>query len=128
MKVPTWVSQDDALSSVSFTTESKESLDVLLQQGKLSPLYKTTTDGAMETICEVLAQDPRCLKKRGTTDVVDPYKMVFCSIEVEFIVTALKNSTSTKATEVSVIKISQLNLNDATYIDGIPLSKSGTLS
>ena len=122
------MSQDDALSSVSFTTESKESLDVLLQQGKLSPLYKTTTDGAMETICEVLAQDPRCLKKRGTTDVVDPYKMVFCSIEVEFIVTALKNSTSTKATEVSVIKISQLNLNDATYIDGIPLSKSGTLS
>ena len=122
------MSQDDALSSVSFTTESKESLDVLLQQGKLSPLYKTTTDGAMETICEVLAQDPRCLKKRGTTDVVDPYKMVFCSIEVEFIVTALKNSTSTKATEVSVINVSELNLNDATYIDGIPLSKSGTLS
>ena len=122
------MSQDDALSSVSFTTEAKESLDALLQQGKLSPLYKTITDGAMETICEVLAQDPRCLKKRGTTDVVDPYKMVFCSIEVEFIVTALKNSTSTKATEVSVIKISQLNLNDATYIDGIPLSKSGTLS
>jgi len=129
LHVPTWVSQEDALSSVSFTSEAAASLGRLLQYGKLAPLYKSEADGAIETICEILAQDPRCLKKRGTVDnnTVDPYQMVFCSIQLEFVVKA-PTSTVTKPSEVTVINVIEFDFKGTTLVDGLPLSGNGTFS
>ena len=39
LKVPSWVSQDDTLQSVQFTTLAKESLIKCIQAHKLAPLY-----------------------------------------------------------------------------------------
>ena len=62
LKVPSWVSQDDTLQSVQFTTLAKESLIQCIQNHKLAPLYTMKNDGingAIETMCQILAQDPR---------------------------------------------------------------------
>ena len=133
LTVPTWVSQDDALQTVEFTSLACKSLETHVLNGKLAPLYTYHNNGvrdAMETIREVLAQDPRASNtngpnKRGTTSSYevsstastmankkDTYKFVFCSVEVEF---------SVCKGGVTVKNVSDLNLKGVQYVDGIPV-------
>lgn len=133
LTVPTWVSQDDALQTVEFTTLARESLERHVRNGKLSPLYTCKNNGiaeAMETIREILAQDPRSSNtngpnKRGSTSTssgsmkekqMDTYKFVLCSVEVEFRVCS---------NGVTVENVSDLDLNGVQYVDGIPVLLNG---
>lgn len=122
MSVPTWVSQDDALSIVSFTPEAESELERLVQRKKLAPWYTfKDLDHAKEAIREILAQDPRAAKKRGKVGgLSDPYKVTFGKIQLEFVVV--------EENKVEVVGMSEMNLDDATFVDGVPLSQDGTMS
>eukprot|EP00553_Chaetoceros_curvisetus_P014940 CAMPEP_0204646664 /NCGR_PEP_ID=MMETSP0718-20130828/4854_1 /ASSEMBLY_ACC=CAM_ASM_000674 /TAXON_ID=230516 /ORGANISM="Chaetoceros curvisetus" /LENGTH=362 /DNA_ID=CAMNT_0051668967 /DNA_START=45 /DNA_END=1133 /DNA_ORIENTATION=+ len=122
LEVPSWVSQDDALSMVNFAKEAESNLETLIKYKKLAPLYSPNDfDDAKEAIKEILAQDPRAAKKRGKKDgSSDPYKVSFGSTQLEFIVE--------EKGKVEVVGIAEMELNDATFVDGIPLSKEGTMS
>ena len=137
LKVPSWVSQDDTLQSVQFTTLAKESLIKSIQNHKLAPLYTMKNDGingAIETICQILAQDPRASNsngvnkrcsssssssymKKGNNDNKkeenDIYKMIFCSVEIEFRV----NTDGVTVENVN----DNLDLTSLDYVDGIPI-------
>jgi len=120
LSVPNWVSQNDTLSNVAFTKEAEMSLESCIQNKKLAPLYTVTNDGfhfAKEAIREVLAQDPRAAKTRGKfgkdNDENDPYKVVFCSVQLEFFVLGEK--------KIEVVRIKPLDFDGVTRVDGIPL-------
>jgi hypothetical protein len=87
----------------------------------LDPLYTTKNDGlaegAMETLKQVLAQDPRASRKRGTSTRTTEasYRIVFCKVEVEFRVI---DGT------VEVINVVPADFSDEDFVDGIPLSKT----
>ena len=52
LSVPDWVSQDDALSTVSFTPEAESELERLVRYKKLAPLYtieSNSLDDAKQT-------------------------------------------------------------------------------
>ena len=74
----------------------------------------------METIKEVLSQDPRAsntnsVNKRGSIDTAmkkETYKFVFCDVEIEFRVSD---------TGVKVENVSDLDLEGVQYVDGIPV-------
>ena len=90
-------------------------------------------NGAIETICQILAQDPRAsnsngVNKRGTSSSLssinksnndnkkeenDIYKMIFCSVEIEFRV-------SDDGVTVENVN-DNLDLNSLDYVDGIPI-------
>ena len=82
LRVPHWVSStDDVIDTVAFTMTAQDQLQQCLQQGHLSPLYTIDNDGligAMTTIQQILAQDPRSSHKglksnaRGTKVVLPP--------------------------------------------------------
>lgn len=116
--MPDWVCEDDALVCVSLSNEAEEALEKNVFEGKLAPLYTSDKNGlvsAMEAIKEVLAQDPRARKKRGTIDSRDEscYKIVFCSTQVEFKVMS--------DDRIKIIRITDFDLTDAEFVDGIPL-------
>jgi len=115
IKVPEWVRQDDELQSVTFSTEAQESLNFYLLRGYLAPLYTADNggyDAARKSIMDVLAQDPRGVKKRGSSSN-DTYRLIFCSVEIEFVVSA---------TSVEVVGVNCLDFDKATtYVDGVPL-------
>jgi len=121
--VPSWVSQDDALSTVSFTKEAGDNLEYLLKRKKLAPLYTVKDfDDAKEAIKEILSQDPRAAKKRGKlSTMTEPYKVTFGSIELKFIVE--------EQGKVDVIGMAELEIDDSTvFVDGIPLAREGTMA
>lgn len=122
LSVPSWVSQDDALSEVSFTSDAESELEFLMKRKKLSPLYKfEELDIAKLAIQEILAQDPRAVKKRGKIDdAADPYNLSFGKIQIQFVVV--------EKGKVEVVKMSEMELDDATFVDGVPLAKEGTMS
>ena len=90
-------------------------------------------NGAIETICQILAQDPRAsnsngVNKRGTSSSLssinksnndnkkeenDIYKMIFCSVEIEFRV-------SNEGVTVENVN-DNLDLTSLDYVDGIPI-------
>eukprot|EP01083_Nonionella_stella_P220152 787963_1 len=116
--VPSWVSQDDALSTVSFTKEAGDNLEYLLKRKKLAPLYTAKDfDDAKEAIKEILSQDPRAAKKRGKlSTMTEPYKVTFGSIELKFIVE--------EQGKVDVIGMAELEIDDSTvFVDGVPLAR-----
>lgn len=120
--VPDWVREDDTVTCVSLSKDAELMLEHCVLEGKLAPLYTTENDGfatAKEAIKEVLAQDPRARKKRGSIDTGDEscYKIVFCSIQIEF--KAMSDDT------IKVWRISEFNTTDATFVDGIPLYNDG---
>mmetsp|Transcript_19480 Transcript_19480/g.41082 ORF Transcript_19480/g.41082 Transcript_19480/m.41082 type:complete len:389 (-) Transcript_19480:165-1331(-) len=134
LSVPNWVSQDDELKLVKFSPKAKEGLEQCLQDGnKLAPLYTLENDGlagATNAICEILAQDPRASNsngpnKRGSSTSSsgyshsnDIYKMIFCSVEVEFRVSG---------EGVNVENISSgLDLDSVEHVDGIPILLDNT--
>ncbi|KAL7553727.1 hypothetical protein ACHAWF_017044 [Thalassiosira exigua] len=124
LTVPDWVRQDDELESVRFSSKAEEALERCIREGKLAPLYTMQNDGldgATETIREILAQDPRASNsngpnKRGSTSAYshknDIYKLVFCSVEVEFRVNDMG---------VTVENVSVLDLSGVRHVDGIPI-------
>lgn len=123
LKVPPWVSQDDALSSVSFTKEAGANLTYLLKMKKLAPFYIAEDfHDAKEAIKEILSQDPRAAKKRGKlSDMTEPYKVTFGSIVLKFIVE--------EQGKVDVIGMTELELDDSTvFVDGVPLAREGTMA
>ncbi len=67
--VPDYVSrEDDTIDTVQFTSKAQQSLEVCVNNGKLSPLYTTENNGleeAKNTICQILAQDPRASNSNG---------------------------------------------------------------
>jgi len=67
-------------------------------------------------ISEVLSQDPRASKKRGTMQT-DPYRIMFCSAQVEFVVTD----------DVSVVNVSYVDLSRSATAEGIPLASTGIM-
>jgi tRNA-Thr(GGU) m(6)t(6)A37 methyltransferase TsaA len=118
LRVPAWVSQDDALSNVSFTQEVEDQLELLLQRNLLSPLYQhADKEDAKLAIVEVLAQDPRAAKKRGTFgERSDCYNIIFGKLQLQFIVL--------EKGDVQVVGLSEWNLEEATFVDGVPLKFS----
>lgn len=132
LSVPTWVSNDDELESVKFSTQAEESLVRFVGSGKLAPLYTCKNNGvddAMKTIREILAQDPRASNsngpnKRGSTASPssssstayshknDMYKMLFCSVEVDFRV---------GGDGVTVENVCVVDLDSVEHVDGIPI-------
>jgi len=115
---PTWVTQDDTIGNVTFTAEANMELNDLVCQGHLAPLYTHETcgfDDARMAICEVLSQDPRPMKKRGTTNAQDPYKIIFCSIQIEFVASN---------EHISVVNVSYVDLKNAETAEGLPLMMS----
>jgi tRNA (Thr-GGU) A37 N-methylase len=119
LKIPDWVGSDDALSAVSFSSEAEEDLKRAISRKLLAPLYTTKNqgfEGAVQTLKQVLAQDPRASHQRGkSTETKDPaYKIVFCQTQVEFRVAG---------GNVEVTKIDGADFDDKVFVDGIPLSK-----
>jgi len=111
LQVPTWVSQDDTLSNVSFTQEAEDQLEMLVRSNLLSPLYQATDkDDAKLAIMEVLAQDPRAAKKRGKFgENSETYNVTFGKLQLQFIVL--------EKGDVQVVGLSEWNLEQATFVD-----------
>jgi tRNA-Thr(GGU) m(6)t(6)A37 methyltransferase TsaA len=87
--VPDWVAEDDALSLVSFSAKAESDLKAVLSGKLMAPLYTVSNngfEGAIQTIKQVLAQDPRASRKRGTSTAATEasYVIVFCQTQIEF--------------------------------------------
>ena len=121
LSVPAWVSNDDELKEVTFTDEAETQLEILLKRKKLFPLYSLNDlSDAKKAVQEVLAQDPRGQNNRGKLGNKDPYKITFCKVQISFVVG--------EDGVANVVDVSKLDLDDATFVDGIPLSKEGTMA
>lgn len=120
--VPEWVSADDEMSSVVFSKQAESDLSYLSKRNKFAPFYnESNSKDAADAIKEVLAQDPRAVKKRGKVDETSQsYKVTFGSCEISFLVP--ENGV------VEVLTIEELKLNNSTFVDGIPLANKGTTS
>jgi len=119
LKVPDWVEQDDAFSSVDFSGAARKQLREFVAEGRLAPLYAEDEDGfeaAAQTLREVLAQDPRSSHKgvdsRGKTSPDDNYSLIFAQCEVHF---------SVSASGVLVNWVSAADFHPDSYVEGIPL-------
>jgi tRNA-Thr(GGU) m(6)t(6)A37 methyltransferase TsaA len=115
---PSWVTQDDTIGNVTFAKEANTKLNELVGQGHLAPLYTLENcglDDARMAICELLSQDPRPMKKRGTANIQVPYKILFCSIQIEFIASS---------DHISVVAASYVDLQNAEIAEGLPLMMS----
>jgi tRNA-Thr(GGU) m(6)t(6)A37 methyltransferase TsaA len=127
-KAPEWVTQEDVIATVTFSSDAQESLKQLVNDGKLSPIYTKANDGfqgALDTLSQVLAQDPRSSHRglknnaRGTVDddaTSSSYKLIFGQTQVEFTV-------SDRGAEV--INVAGVEFDPSAFVDGIPLI-SGT--
>ena len=148
--VPKYVSQEeDVIDNVEFTIEALQSLERCVWNGKLSPLYTTENSGleeAKKTIGQILAQDPRASNsngpnKRGSTSATAAaatataiarasstcYKMLFCSVEIEFQVRSNNNNDTKNDGVGGGVVVTVENVNDeldltrVEYVDGIPI-------
>jgi len=120
LRVPNWVRQDDSVSNVVFTTKAESDMRRMISQNLLAPLYTSKNDGyegALQTLKQVLAQDPRASRERGKTMLADSpaYKIIFCEIQVNFRV---------NKEEVNVFQVEQAHFRDEDFVDGIPLLNS----
>ncbi len=124
IEVPSWVSQDDALSLVTFTPEANKNIEKLINDKILEPLYVAKENGfqyAKEAIKEVLSQDPRASKRRGKVDDnIEPYKISFGAMQIHFFVS--------EKGKVEVINASMMQLDECEFVDGVPLATDGTMS
>lgn len=128
LRVPKWVEQADSIAVVNFSEKAEQELQQLVQDGRLGPLYNVDDDGfsaALQTLKEILAQDPRSshkglkLNQRGSTTagvhpsrITTSYKLIFGQCQVEFVVTERA---------VEVLNVTAANFDPETYVDGIPL-------
>ena len=80
---------------VEFTEKAKQMVGAFYQNNDLAPLYSnkdpTALQAAIQTLTEILAQDPRSSHKgvsknqRGSVSS-DTFRLLFCRVEVEFLV------------------------------------------
>ena len=95
--VPPWVSEDDKMSSISWTTEAQETVYIQRESGALHPLYPPLEvsqrsnwrdDEVCLAISEIVAQDPRAQRdKRGDITEDDKmYEISFCTLRIGFTV------------------------------------------
>lgn len=120
LRVPDWVDSDDALSLVTFAAEAEKDLKEMISQKLMAPLYTSKNDGfdgALQTLKQVLAQDPRASHQRGkSTGKKDPaYSIIFCQTQVEFRVV----DGNVEVTNLVAAKFD----DDTSFVDGIPLTK-----
>lgn len=96
LRLPPWVeNKEDVLPKVEFTEKAKQMLGAFYQNNDLAPLYSnkdpTALQAAIQTLTEILAQDPRSSHKgvsknqRGSVSS-DTFRLLFCRVEVEFLV------------------------------------------
>ena len=96
LRLPSWVeNQDDVLPKVDFTKDAEAVMEDYFEFDYLAPLYPsndpTALEAAMQTLREILAQDPRSSHKgvsknqRGSVSS-EPYRLLFCRLEIEFLV------------------------------------------
>lgn len=96
LRLPVWVeNKDDVLPNVVFTDDATAIMEDFFQFDYLSPLYPSNDpsafDAAIQTLKEVLAQDPRSSHKgvsknqRGSLSS-EEYRLLFGRLEIEFIV------------------------------------------
>lgn len=96
LRLPSWVeSKDDVLPKVEFADGMESLLADFVQENALAPLYPqsdpTSHQGAVQTLKEILAQDPRSSHKglsnnqRGSVSS-ETFRLLFCRVEVEFII------------------------------------------
>ena len=126
LKVPAWVTQDDELKSVQFSSAAREQMVKLVKDGKLAPVYnkKDGINDVVKTIQEILAQDPRAsntnTNKRGSECENKVYSILFASIEVQFRVGGNDG--------VVVENVMDADLSQAEIVDGIPVLGSLSLN
>jgi len=126
LSVPNWVSKDDELKSVEFSSRARKGLEKCIRdENALAPFYTCGNDGitnATNAIREILAQDPRASNsnrgnKRGSSSAHmrenDTYKILFGLAEIEF-------QVGCDGVVVENVR-SGLDLNRAEYVDGIPV-------
>ena len=77
-------------STVDWTSESLTDLQSLVSKGTFSPLYPKKSPTSFElvkaAVTEILLQDPRHNRQKGTKTGSDGYKIVFCEATVTFCV------------------------------------------
>jgi hypothetical protein len=132
--VPSWVSQKDAITNVEFSEAAARQLQAFVTEGRLAPLYTDENDGfegALQTLKEVLAQDPRSSHKglktnaRGTAasnksdKISKGYRVIFGQCQVEFVVLEEQG--------VQVTELSRVDFDPNSYVDGIPLISESNL-
>ena len=136
LRVPPWVQADDALAVVTWSELAERDLQACLQAGALAPLYNGDSNKnnnkdnddlteARQMVQEILAQDPRSSHKglkqnaRGTATSSDTpsYNLILGRCQVFFRV---------HDQVVSVERIQQVDLQSATYVDGVPLIMAGS--
>lgn len=115
LRVPSWVSQEDTISSVEFTKDALYSLKEFLDDGRLAPLYnEDDAEAVHQTLREILAQDPRSSHKgveaRGSEG---SYNLVFGQCRVYF--------SNDESSGILVTKVEAVEFKPESYVDGVPL-------
>ena len=88
LKVPSWVSADDALAQVTWMPSARD--DMCAARKHLNPLYDSTNEGveeACKAIEEVVAQDPRAMRDGRGESSKDIFEFTFGSLRIQFLVT-----------------------------------------
>ncbi|GMI13744.1 hypothetical protein TrLO_g2472 [Triparma laevis f. longispina] len=95
------------IECVTWTDEAVEQLTREHQKGAFKPLYpsrKSDVNTVQLAISEILSQDPRHNRQKGTATNEEGYKVVFCAAQVRFVV------GDDKKTEV--VEISKVNFEE----------------
>lgn len=117
IKVPDWVRPEGSTEWNKVCWNAEEQLANCIKDGKLNPLYSDVVcdlEPAKMAISEVLAQDPRGTKRRGSVTVNDDqsYYLIFANVEIEFRVLS---------SFVEVVSVIPADFDTHTYVDGVPI-------
>lgn len=124
LKSPPWVTQEDALPSVQFTTDCLQTLKQFHKESYFAPFYPPTSannnsyESLIKTIEEVLKQDPRASHVRGSNtnetknNDDDNYTILFCHVQIAF---KIQDSI------VHVVKAQILDDDNYMLVDNIPI-------
>ena len=129
-KVPFWVEQDDEIATVSVSDDFIEQVSAMVQAGRLYPLYTIDNDGvdaAVQTLRQVVAQDPRSVTKRKVINQVktktgsadnDAYHLIFGQCQVDFVVSD---------DGALLLSMTPIDFDLAAFVDGVPLVSEAKL-
>ena len=121
LRVPHWVIEDDTIATIQFSVPALTQLKKVVSAGHLKPLYHDGNDGfegALQTLRQILAQDPRSSHRgvtksvRGQANTGTPYHIVLGLAQVTF---------SVRENMVLVEAVHPVHFDPECYSDGIPL-------
>lgn len=121
LRVPDWVDQEDSLQDIMWGEDTLSSLEQVLKDGRLAPLYTTSNDGlegARQTLQELLLTDPRSSHKglksnqRGSNSGNETYNLIFGQARVDFCV---------EDGVARVVRVQAIEFTPNSYIEGIPV-------